>query len=70
MSEIKRYALVTGASRGIGREVAVKLASRGYFILVNYMSNETEAEKTLALVREAGSDGELLRELLLKIFLL
>jgi 3-oxoacyl-[acyl-carrier protein] reductase len=56
-----KYALVTGGSRGIGRSVCVKLAEQGYHILINYKSNETEALKTLALVREKGTDGELLK---------
>lgn len=55
-----KYALVTGGSRGIGRAVCLKLAQMGYHILINYASNQTEAEKTLAAVREAGQDGELL----------
>ena len=55
------YALVTGGSRGIGRAVCVKLAQMGYHIIVNYVSNDAEAEKTLELIREAGSDGELLK---------
>ena len=55
------YALVTGGSRGIGRAVAVKLAQMGYKVVINYMSNDAEAEKTLALIREAGSEGELLK---------
>ena len=55
------YALVTGGSRGIGRAVAVKLAKMGYQVIINYMSNDVEAEKTLAMIREAGSDGELLK---------
>jgi 3-oxoacyl-[acyl-carrier protein] reductase len=56
-----KYALVTGGSRGIGRAVSVKLAEMGYQILINYKSNETEALKTLALIKEKGSDGELLK---------
>lgn len=55
------YALVTGGSRGIGRAVSVKLAQMGYKVVVNYMSNDAEAEKTLSLIRQAGSDGELLK---------
>lgn len=55
------YALVTGGSRGIGRAVSVKLAQMGYNVIVNYMSNDAEAEKTLGLIRQAGSDGELLK---------
>ncbi len=54
------YALVTGGSRGIGRAVCVKLAAMGYTVLVNYQSNQEEAEKTLHLIREQGGDGELL----------
>ena len=56
-----QYALVTGGSRGIGRAVAVKLAQMGYHILINYASRSDAAEETLALVREAGTDGELLK---------
>ena len=56
-----KYALVTGGSRGIGRAVSLKLAEMGYVILINYQSNDTEAEHTLQLVREKGSDGELLK---------
>lgn len=56
-----KYALVTGGSRGIGRAVCVKLAQLGYNILVNYAGNTAAAEETLRLVREAGTDGELMR---------
>lgn len=56
-----KYALVTGGGRGIGRAVCLKLAEMGYFVLINYHSNDLEAEKTLQLIREKGADGELLK---------
>jgi 3-oxoacyl-[acyl-carrier protein] reductase len=56
-----KYALVTGGSRGIGRAVCIKLAEEGYTLLINYKSNETEAQKTLELVRQKGTDGVILK---------
>lgn len=56
-----KYALVTGGSRGIGRAVCVKLAQMGYRIIINYVNNTAEAEKTLELVRQTGQDGEMLK---------
>ena len=56
-----KYALVTGGSRGIGRAVCVKLAEMGYNVLINYAGNTAAAEETLQLVREAGTDGELMK---------
>lgn len=56
-----KYALVTGGSRGIGRAVCRRLAQMGYFVLINYRANDAEAEETLRLVREEGSDGELMK---------
>jgi len=52
-----RYALVTGGSRGIGRAVCIKLASMGYYVLINYKSNEREAIQTLSIIngRWSGS---------------
>jgi 3-oxoacyl-[acyl-carrier protein] reductase len=56
-----KCALVTGGSRGIGRAVCYKLAEMGYYIIVNYKANETEANNTLAHIKENGGDGELLK---------
>ena len=46
MAKTNKYALVTGGSRGIGREICLKLGGCGYHVLVNYKSNAAEAEKT------------------------
>lgn len=56
-----KFALVTGGSRGIGRAVCVTLAEMGYNVLINYQSNEEEAKKTLALVKEKGVSGEIMK---------
>ncbi len=56
-----KYALVTGASRGIGRAVSVKLASNGFNILMNYTSNDKAAEEAAELVRQAGGQAELMK---------
>lgn len=56
-----KYALVTGGSRGIGRAVCVKLAQVGYNVIINYAGNTVAAEETLQLVRQAGTDGELMK---------
>lgn len=56
-----KFALVTGGSRGIGKAVCVKLAEMGYNVLINYRSNEEEANNTLALVKEKGVEGEIIK---------
>jgi NAD(P)-dependent dehydrogenase (short-subunit alcohol dehydrogenase family) len=50
-------ALVTGASRGIGRGIALELARAGCRVAINYAGNAEAAAEALALVREAGGDG-------------
>ena len=61
MTEPTKYALITGGSRGIGREICLKLARSSYYVLINYRSNADEAQRTLEGVRAAGGDGETLR---------
>jgi 3-oxoacyl-[acyl-carrier protein] reductase len=52
--------LVTGASRGIGRAVAVALSGPDRFVYINFQSNEEQARITLDLIRDKGGDGALL----------
>ncbi len=53
----QRVALITGASRGIGKAIALALAERGWRIVINYRSNAAAAQEVLAAVMSAGSSG-------------
>ena len=53
-----KTALVTGASRGIGRASALALAKAGAQVLVHYSASEKEADAVVAEIREAGGRGE------------
>lgn len=52
-----RTAIVTGASRGVGRATALRLAEAGANVVVNYLSNKAEAEETVADCKAKGVDA-------------
>ncbi|MER7677494.1 SDR family oxidoreductase [Streptomyces sp. NPDC096934] len=56
-----RVAVVTGGSRGIGRQTAERLAADGYAVVVNYAGNQAEADKAVAAITGAGGEALALR---------
>ena len=56
-----QVALVTGASRGIGRAIAERLARAGALVAVNYVQRQDAAEETVAGIRASGGQAELCR---------
>jgi 3-oxoacyl-[acyl-carrier protein] reductase len=54
----RRVALVTGASRGIGRAIAIELARVGFDLMINFVSNEAAAEEACVTVRIGSGNRE------------
>lgn len=53
----RRVAIVTGGSRGIGRETAERLAADGFAVVINYAGNQTEAEAAVAAIAADGGQA-------------
>ncbi len=51
---MNKVALITGSSRGIGKQIAIKLAKNGYNIVVNYVNKNEEVEKTIEELKQFG----------------
>ena len=56
-----KVAIITGASRGIGKAVAIKFAENGAFVGINYLSNEKGANETFNIIKNFNGDGILLK---------
>jgi 3-oxoacyl-[acyl-carrier protein] reductase len=52
-----KTAIVTGSSRGVGRATALRLAEGGANVVVNYLSNDSEADETVRLCQEKGVEA-------------
>lgn len=58
---MRKCALVTGGSNGIGRAISIAISKMGYHVLVNYSNNDAAAEDTLSAITLSGGSSEILK---------
>jgi len=57
----ERVAIVTGGSKGIGRAISIELAKVGYYIVINYKSDDAAASETLNIIKNGGTGAEIIK---------
>jgi len=58
---VKKVALVTGAAKRLGKDLAIRLGSMGYFVYIHYQNSKKEADSVLKKIKDLGSDGRLIQ---------
>src|SRR5438045_1178633 len=61
MSTQTKIALVTGGSRGLGKDMAISIARKGMDVIITYRANETEAQQTVAVIEALGREAVALK---------
>jgi 3-oxoacyl-[acyl-carrier protein] reductase len=61
MNKDNKIAFITGASRGIGKAIAISLAKDGIYVIINYRNNEESAKEVLDEITNLGGNGEIIQ---------
>ncbi|MCX2575508.1 SDR family NAD(P)-dependent oxidoreductase [Pedobacter sandarakinus] len=61
MEQLNKIALITGGSRGLGKNAAIHLAKKGINVIITYQSKEAEANETVGILKEMGVNAAALQ---------